>query len=240
MHLPQGMAFGNWDFATPTVRDLTFEVDIRGNVSRHPGRYLQLYDGHIGAVGCYFGFQTDVFKPGFGGQGHGLLFSRWATRDPSDARVAPDGWIESAEHEGAFVGVRALVPWTLGRYRCDLEIVDRDGNLIWYEFSVTAYSTNERYSAGFLRFPTDQINSGGGSWTEVYSGIACEADVPETELRVLSVSANQGTSRPTRCSVCYDPQFSRSDAYIDNGTLIIRSGRGVDRIHDARHYELER
>ena len=108
MNLPKGMAYGNWEFPLPKLHDLTLEIEIRGNVERRPGRYLQLYDGDIAGIGSYFGLQTDVAKPGYGGQGHGLLFTRWKTRDSSNARVAPNGWIENSGHEDDFVGVRPV------------------------------------------------------------------------------------------------------------------------------------
>ena len=238
MQLPQGMAYGNWDFPESTLRDLTFEIEICGNVERHPGRYLQLYDGQIAGIGSYFGLQTDVFKLGHGGLGHGLIFSRWKSRDPSDSRAAPNGWIESAGHEGDFVGVRALVPWSVGQYRCQLFVVDTDSSGVWYEFSLTDHKTDQTYSAGCLRFPAPQINSGGGTWTEVYSVARTESEVPETELRVLSLAANGMTLRPTKCCVGYQ-KFSNSDAYVDKGVLILRSGRDVKRIHKATHYAID-
>jgi hypothetical protein len=238
MQLPKGMAYGNWDFPISTLRDLTFEIEIRGNVDRYPGRYLQLYQGDIAGIGCYFGLQTDVAKPGYGGQGHGLLFSRWKTRDSSNARVAPNGWIENAGHEGGFVGVRTVMPWSAGKYRCTLAVVNDDVNGVWYEFAVMDHNTNETYSVGALRFPAAEIKSGGGTWTEVYSFAKREEDVPETELRVLSIAANGMTVRPIRCRVSYQ-EFSRSDAFVDDSILILRSGGKVVRTHEAKHYDLD-
>lgn len=238
MQLPKGMTYGNWDFPLPKLRDLTLEIEIRGNVERRPGRYLQLYDGGIAGVSCYFGLQTDVAKPRYGGQGHGLLFSRWETRDSSNARVAPGGWIENSGHEDGFVGVRASMSWSIGQYRCTLMVVDDDTDGVWYEFAVTDHNTHQTFSAGCLRFPTAEINSGGGTWTEVYSHAQSEEDVPETELRVLSISANDMSLRPHKCRVCYQ-EFSKSDAFVDNGTLILRSGGDVVRIHKAKHYDMD-
>ena len=238
MQLPKGIAYGNWDFLSPSLFNLRFEIDIRGNVDRQPGRYLQPYDACIAGIGCYFGLQTDVFKAGHGCQGHGLLFSRWKTRDLSDARFAPNGWIESAGYEDDFVSVRALMPWSTGRYLCSLAVVDDGGNGIWYEFIVMDHNTSQTCSAGSLRFPAAQINSGGGTWTEVYSFAKNEEEVPETELRVISIAANDMTVRPTKCRVSYQ-DFSRSDAFVDNGTLVLRSGGNVVRKHEAQHYNLE-
>lgn len=238
MKLPKGMAYGNWDFPSPTLNDLTLEIEICGNVERRPGRYFQLYDGGIAGVDCYLGLQTDVAKPGCGGQGHGLLFSRWKTRDSSNARVAPYGWIENSEHEDGFVGVRALMPWSTGQYRCTLKVVDDDADGVWYEFAVINHQTNETFSAGSLRFPAAEINSGGGTWTEVYSYAQSEEDVPETELRVLSILANDMQLSPSKCRVSYQ-EFSKSDAFVDNGKLILRSGGDVERMHEAKHYDMD-
>jgi hypothetical protein len=42
--LPKGMVYGNWYFSIAKLRDLTFEIEIGGQIGRRPGRYLQLYD----------------------------------------------------------------------------------------------------------------------------------------------------------------------------------------------------
>jgi hypothetical protein len=46
------------------------------------------------------------------------------------------------------------------------------------------------------------------------------------------LAANGMTLRPTKCHVCYQ-KFPNSDAYVDKGVLILRSGRDVKRIHKA-------
>jgi len=92
--LPQGMAYGWWHFAQPLLDDFCFEVEIKAGDDQIPGRYFQLYQGQIGGVGMYLGFQTDIAKPQMGGQGKGLIFSRWKTRSNNDAKPPPGGWIE--------------------------------------------------------------------------------------------------------------------------------------------------
>lgn len=145
MQLPQGMSYGSWQFANPMLDDLTFHVEIRGDVNRTPGRYLQLYQSHIGEAGMYFGFQTDLFHPHAGGQGHGLLFSRWGSRNPEDVRPTADGWSENAGHEGDFVGVRSPFKWETGRYICTLKPVDSDSTGTWYDFTVCHCETRLNY-----------------------------------------------------------------------------------------------
>ncbi len=238
MHLPQGMAYGWWHFAEPSFHDLTFSVRIDGDTNQSPGRYLQLYQGKIGSVGFYLGFQTDVLSSQNGWKGHGLIFSRWDTRDSNNARAAMNGWIENAGHEGDFVGVRVCYPWSPGDYDCTLSPVVTESRGTWYEFTVVNKKTNELISAGCLRFPNSGIMSGGGSWTEVYSAASSETDVPFTELQITYISGNNRAIRPIRCETTYNQNFGRSDAFVHEGTLFLRSGSGVQRIHESNQYPL--
>lgn len=239
MQLPQGMAYGNWDFSNPTLEDLAFEIELCGNTDPMPGRYFQLYDGHIAGVGSYFGLQTNLFQPGCGWRGQGLIFSRWGTRNSTDARVAANGWIENAGHEGDFVGVRATVPLAAGKYRCQLKANEHDSTGVWYEFTIKDHQTGREFSAGSLRFPEAKINSGGGTWTEVYSGVANETEIPETELRIISIMANNMTLRLKQCRVRYQEHFSHSDAFVENGVLVLRSGGNISRAHSASCYPIK-
>jgi hypothetical protein len=196
-----------------------------------------LYQGKIANVAFYLGFQTDLSRPNVGWQEHGCLFSRWETRDPEDARVAPHGWVESSGREGNFLGVRAIYLWAPGEYKCELTPVDVDHWGTWYEFKVTS-KRNKTVSAGCLRFPNEGIETGGCSWTEVYSGILSERDVPFTEMRVRVV-ANAGGVHPIRCDTMYNSNFRLSDAFIDCGQLVLRSGTGVQRLHSSAQYTID-
>jgi len=236
VQLPQGMAYGWWHFDVPSVRDLSFRIQIAGDTNRLPGRYLQLYQGKIAGVGFYLGFQTDTLRPDIGWQGHGLIFSRWGSRDSGDARIGQGGWIENAGHEGGFVGVRATFAWFPGEYRCDLRPSENDSFGVWYEFTVK--HAEKTVSAGSLRFPTSKIESGGGSWTEVYSAARNETEVPLTELRIIQLAGNDGTVRPIRCDTTYNDRFASSDAFFDGGSLVLRSGGTTRRKHEPRQYAL--
>lgn len=235
IRMPQGMAFGYWHFPQEKIHDLTFEITIEAGDERRPGRYLQLYQGHIGGIGMYFGFQTDLSRPGCTGQGHGLLFSRWGTRDRADAEPDKGGWIESAGHEGDFVGVRTAFAWRNGAYRCWLLPRRENSSAVWYEFRVEAVSNGAKASAGALRFPFQagqrpMIHSGGVTWTEVYSDAHSADDVPYTRLDVTRIRANGGTLAPIRCDTAYNEQFLPADSVIQpDGVLSLRSGIGVGR-----------
>jgi hypothetical protein len=239
--LPWGMAYGNWNFDRPLLDDIQFEIEISGDTSTSVGRYFQLYDFKIGGIGQYFGLQTNLNRPQSGCQGNGLIFSRWceANEQPNAAstRCSENGFIELGRHEGDFVGVRRPVPWKSGRFRCSIAPTDKTSAATWFEFSVEDLSTSERYSCGQLAFPRAGIENGGGTWIETYSGAASEGQVPLTELRVLSVRANNGTLAPVSCKTNYE-DFQKSDAFVDQGILVLRAGGSVSRIHPPQEFDL--
>src|SRR5262249_48090631 len=77
--------------------------------------------------------------------------------------------------------------------------------------------------------------SGGGTWTEVYSGASLAEDVPLTHFKVRCLRANNSSLAPCRCDTNYDPKFPLADSECTvQGALSLRSGRGVARCHPAR------
>jgi hypothetical protein len=242
--LPQGMAYGWWHFSQPLFDDLVFEVEFGAGDERIPGRYYQLYQGQIGGVGMYLGFQTDLFRPGLGGQGKGLLFSRWGSRSDDDASPTSGGWIENAGHEDDFVGVRSLFNWGLGRYRCWLRPIREDQVGRWYEFGVRCPADGQEATAGSLWFPNPpeqkaMIHSGGSSWTEVYTNADFVEDVPLTRVVVHNIAACGGSLRPIRCDTQYNPKFPCADCFVSSdGALHLESGRGVTPRHPQESYKI--
>jgi hypothetical protein len=240
--MPQGMAYGWWHFPKQLLRDLTFDVEIVAGDERTPGRYYQLYQGQIGGQGMYLGFQTDLRHPSIGWQGKGLLFSRWGSRDNEDAEPVSGGWVENAGHEGDFVGVRSLFDWRVGRYCCWLSPAREETTATWYEFRVQRMSDVVQASAGALRFEYQNgerplIHSGGGSWTEVYTGVSTVEEVPFTQFDVRCVRADSNSLAPIRCDTTYNPKFPAADSeYTAQHGLSLRSGRGVSQVHPARQY----
>ncbi len=91
------MIYVNWNFGVPEFDGLEIDFTIHSPMTIKPGIYFQLYDARFaypgGTTGAYFGLQTNVEKPGSGGQGKGLLFSRWETRSLDDVRCEPGGWL---------------------------------------------------------------------------------------------------------------------------------------------------
>jgi len=242
--MPQGMAYGWWHFPQELLKDLTFEVEFVSGDEKSPARYYQLYQGKIGGIGMYFGFQTDICRPGMGGQGKGLLFTRWGTRNNHDAAHAEGGWIENAGHEGNFVGVRLPFDWGLGAYRCRLRCIKEDEGARWYEFGVVRLADDHEATAGSLRFPNREgqealIHSGGGSWTEVYSGASFAEDVPLTQVVVHGITASGGSVRPIQCDTSYNVHFPCADCFVSpNGALHLSSGRGMSLRHPAKRYAI--
>ncbi|MBW3598379.1 MAG: hypothetical protein KY475_14045 [Planctomycetes bacterium] len=240
----RSMIYGYWHFANSIVDDLSFEIEIAGNVDISPGRFYQLYQGKMRGVGFYFGLQTDLYYPPNQWRGRGLIFSRWDTFDAVHARKGENGWIENPKvKEGGFLGVRVPMEWTPGRYFCRIAPSDTDEQGTWYEFTAHNPDTGLSASAGSLRFPAAGIESGGITWTEAYGGrahvnVSDPRRIPLTDLRVHSISANSGSLAPVRCDTAYDDNVPNSDATFEAGVLILRAGNDVQRIHPATQYAL--
>lgn len=99
-------------------------------------------------------------------------------------------------------------------------------------------------AAGSLRFAkqNDQlplIHSGGGSWTEVYSGADYVEDVPFTEFVVHRISANRNFLKPSHCDTCYNSKFPAADCFVSpEGALNLFSGLSVAQRHAAQKYTI--
>lgn len=245
--LPQGMAYGNWDFPEQKLKDLAFEIEIVSGDEQKPGRYFQLYDGNVGGIGKYFGFQTDLWHPSGRWLGKGLLYSRWGSNDLADVRLASGGYIErSPTKEGGFIGVRIPFDWTLGRYTCWYRPTDDDSMGRWYEFRVKRHADGVEVTPGSLRFSFTQaspplIDSGCGTWTEVYGDLSHspnDEDVPSTTLIVNSVVANSGQISPHRCRTNYNRHFAAAESSVSNRALTLKSGTGVKRANSPRAYDI--
>jgi hypothetical protein len=239
--LPSGLAYVWWTFGVAEFEDLQIDVTIHNEVDTKPGLYFQVYQGQIGDVGFYLGLQTDVYRPRQGGQGKGLIFSRWKTRREADARPVFDGWVESSGHEGDFVGVRRTYPWGKGTYRLRLTALDEDDEGVWYGFFILDRGRNREDYAGSLRFPRragrrPRIHDGGGTWLEVYSGATGPAQLPFWHVSVDGCYADQRRAKAKEASSDYakvpnDIAFDGRD-----GSTHFRIGKGVERKHPkAKH-----
>ena len=132
------------------VTDFTIHNDV-GDWSDTHGYYLILLQNHISDKGVYFGLQTDANR-----RGKAVIFSRWGTLDLANARWdETNGWTESAEHEGDFIGVRRSYNWGVGDYRIrfapDSNYSATDG--AWFGLWITDLSTTTETWVGSLKFP---------------------------------------------------------------------------------------
>jgi hypothetical protein len=128
--LPQCLAAINWTFGRP-FHSIKFILSIpqalcdSNKKPSNKGIYFSLYDQCINNIGSYFGIQTNLMRPTSNGHlptnNFGLLFSRWDTSDENDAGVLPNGYIENANHEGGFVGIRMPIEFSPGRYTIELK-----------------------------------------------------------------------------------------------------------------------
>ena len=161
--------------------------------------YLMTCSGDVDDTGYYFGLQTDVYEPGFGGRGKGLIFSRWKTRDLRNARIPGDGWMQSSGHEGEFIGVRRSYDWGTGKYRVRIGQDGEDDSVgRWYGVWITDLSTDVETWIGSLRFPPTMgrppmIGPKCYNTVEVYGNTPISAkDIPHLEG---DVRASKGRRR---------------------------------------------
>ena len=171
------------------IRELTFDFTIHndpGDFSDEYGLFLMLCYCFIGNVDFYFGLQTDVVGHPENVGGKGLIFSRWETRDLANARVADseEGWVESAGHEGDFIGVRRRYNWGAGEYRVSFAPDGADSEGEWFGVWITDKATYETTWIGSLKFPYENGRAAIGSQVytnmEIYGGSQIQAfRIPE-------------------------------------------------------------
>lgn len=163
---PEHMAYlwwewgGDRDFAgdgREGIRELTIDFTVHndpGDFSDEYGLYLMLCQGEIANTGFYFGLQTNAFgHPDESGR-KALIFSRWETRDLTNARVAEsEGWAESSGHEGDFISVRRKYNWGAGEYRVRIAPDGADVDGEWFGIWITDKATYETTWIGSLKFP---------------------------------------------------------------------------------------
>ena len=156
--VPEHMAAIWWEWdQIEEAEELAVSVTIHNDVELRgrDGLYLILGNGSISDVGYYFGIQTDVYSPvPPHSRGKGLIFSRWKTRDLTNARIPDDGWLQSSGHEGDFIGVRRSYAWGAGEYRVRIAPdgpLEDDG--VWFGLWITELRSGVTTWIGSLKFP---------------------------------------------------------------------------------------
>ena len=176
------------------ITDITIHNDV-GDFSDQHGLYLMLGSSYISDTQFYFGIQTDANS-----RGKGLIFSRWKTRELTNARYdETHGWTESSGHEGDFIGVRRLYNWGAGNYRIRIapDGLESDGE--WFGLWIIDIETDVTTWIGSLKFPLlsgeAKIKPNSYSTIEIY-GIPMirPIDIPQWHV---SIERPQGDGIPS-------------------------------------------
>ena len=212
-----------WDRELDPIREMTVDFTVHNNVhdwSSRNGFYLMLLHGRISDISFYFGFQTAISHPG-APRVKGVIFSRWDTRDLDNARVAPDGWSQSAGYEGDFIGVRRAYEWGAGRYHARIapDGLEADGE--WYSVWITNRETNETTWIGSLKFP---LADGAGAMSaisystlELYGRPTRPIDTPEWYVTITAPLAD-GVP-PVRVLTFYPYDDNEGSAMLNSNSL---------------------
>lgn len=234
-----GLQYVSWDFGIERFKDYYIDITIHNEPDNHDGLYFQMYQGEINGVGFYFGLQTDVYRPGAGSTGKGLIFSRWGTRDTSNVRIVEGGWSQSAGSEGDFVGIRKNYDWTTHKYQFRLNLIESDSVGDWYGVWIYDYDIGFEDYLGSIRFPAAEpgnagIWNNGITWTELYYKAEIPTPIPDWHVSVDGVFATIDRIPPQHASVWYSTDvLTNTDVYwdSDNNEIHFLMGPGVTREH---------
>ena len=239
---PIHMASVDWYYdMTEHSNELIVDFIIHKNLNSSPpgesGFYMMLGYSNLREVRFYFGLQTDVYPH----SEKGLIFSRWDTRDLSNAKVADGGWSQSSGHEGDFIGVRFPYEWGAGNYQARISPEDGDrGEDGWYGMWITDLSTGVTTWGGSLKFPPPDDPPTRHVWVystmEIYSGPSIKpVDIPEWYVSLNRPSLN-GITAP-RAAVRYNSvgEVPNSDASYNktDDSIHFRAGGFTNRTTPA-------
>jgi len=231
-----GMHYIWWKFNKSSLKSLDFQITIYNNLSTNDGLYLQMYQGKINGIGFYFGLQTRVSKPGSGLTGKGVIFSRWQTKDLSNAKTASQGWSAKGDEGGPFISVRKSYNWTNHKYKIQIKLENSDGVGDWYGIYIQDINTGVTNYCGSLRFPyaTDNekgIADGGGTWTEIYYRKNSNLPLPTLHISIDKVNATSFDNKdytPRTAFLTCSGNFQHINIQYDEANQIIHFYMGQD------------
>lgn len=233
-----GLHYVYWDFGRDNFQSLNITIRIYDEPSFQDGLYFQMYQGFINDIGFYFGIQTDVYRPNVGSTGKGLIFSRWETRDLSNARPVDDGWMQSAGYEGDFIGIRKNYEWTTHTYRLKIAKVDTDDIGDWYGVCINDLDTGDLDYLGSIRFPRVEsgragIKNHGISWTELYYKKNQQTPIPSWHVSIKDITVDEG--KPPQHATSNYSSIQNTDIHYDEveGEIHFLMGYEVEREHSA-------
>jgi hypothetical protein len=257
IRLPAHAIYLHWHFAGDDLHDLEFDITVHNDPGPGVGEYFAPFSGSIGGAQAYGGFQTDLYRPEFGGIGKGALFSTWWSFDENDTRRAHDGFIQLGTHEGRFVGVRRAVQWSVGQWRfafrrSDIaeDVSDPIGD--WYICSMTplrgdsgpgrrAEVAGDEIWVGSMRFPREHgrraaIGSSFPSFLEVYNEAKTYGDINDWHLDVMAYgNGTRAIDLRTEYPAYPYAEVPNADAWYDaeRDRVHARFGRDTLRTHAA-------
>ncbi len=229
---PAGLAYVQWSFNNSLgSKDITFDIKIYNALDVSNGIYFGVYSSKINGIPFYLGLQTDVYKSGHGGQGKGVIFSRWETTDKSNVKTeAPTSWAEAPFGEGRTVSLRCKYEWTDHKYRFKISEVSKDSIGVWYGFWVHDYNNNETTFIGSVRFPFTDDNGGlencGISFIEIYSGTKIINNIPYWHVSIDNCF--QDTNEPISAYAYYG-KIPNTNIYVREKSVHFEIGSNTVR-----------
>lgn len=236
---PEAIHRVNWDFGKSLFHDLKIIVKIYNepkwsfDISKD-NLYFQMFQGWCNGAGFYFGIQTDVNRKGIGSTGKGLIFSRWKTKDLSNARPNSGGWKEKGKENEYFVSIRKNYKWTTHTYQLKIAYIESDDQGDWYGVWIKDLDENNENFLGSLRFPKVEPNEAGirdhgaparQTFTELY-GKGSEDNLPSWHVSIKKIIIDNNI-RPKHATTEFG-QFSNSDILYDEKTKEIHFFSGPD------------
>ena len=241
---PVHMASTSWSFWIPGNRhanEFIVNFTIHKNLNSSPpsksGFYMMLGHSSLRGIPFYFGLQTDVSRPGSSSE-KGLIFSRWETRNLSNAKVAVGGWSQSSGHEGDFIGVRISYDWNEGEYQARISPEDgNQGEDGWYGVWIKDLSTNVTTWGGSLKFPPRGVSPHNPvrvySTMEIYGGPRIKpVNISKWHVSVMRPSMNGVKASRIRIKYNGYGKVPNSDAtYVETDDAVhFRAGGFTRRI----------
>ena len=244
-----GIHYVNWNFGIPQLT--TFEINFKiydyprnsDGTLNGDGLYFQMYNATLNGQVFYFGIQTSTRNPATNATGRGFIFSRFGTQDLSNAQTAVNGFTESANYEGPFISVRKFYDWKPQSYKFKITKTSTDAVGDWYSVYLKDLVTMQEDFMGAIRFPLvalsqQGMNSGSGSWTEIYSKANPNTPLPNWHISLSNAIANQNINFVTGESI-YAPTMKNSDIFYDssNKECHIYMGANICREHNATVFQ---
>ena len=243
-----GMHYIWWNFGREGFKELNIKFTIHDDLLTKDGIYLQMYQGEINGVGFYFGLQTRVGKSEEGLTGKGLVFSRWGTRDLSNAKPAQNGWTESAGYEGDFISIRKAYEWTNHKYSFRICFVESDNKGDWYGVWIEELENHSLDYLGSLRFPKVSANrgikDGGATWTEIYYREKNDSALPNWHVsidEIFGINFDDEKYYPKSATLICSEKFQNINIIYDESLQKIHfyMGENIEKNFDSKKIDFQ-